>query len=182
LSLSAVIAIVAILSSSLDRDDGRLVITSLGFSFYYALGAAGGRAMKARPWGRPLGAATVLGAVAGFALLALGVWPEAEVLRGWAIVTLITLGASHASLMLSAKRQSDSPVIEIVSRTAITAASLDAGLGALLLAGALQPDRDLLRALAVLAVIGVLTSLLPSVLRRARTGPERTELVKPAAG
>lgn len=73
LSVAAAIAIVAILTHSFDRTDARLIGTSLGFSVFSALGAAGTPARR-RSKLATLGVLTTAAAGLVFALLELAIW------------------------------------------------------------------------------------------------------------
>jgi hypothetical protein len=67
LSVAAAIAILALLTHSFDATDARLIATSLGFSVFSALGAAGAPARR-QPKLAVLGALTTGAAGLGFAL------------------------------------------------------------------------------------------------------------------
>ncbi len=170
LSVAASIAIVAILTHSFDALAARLIVTSLSFSLFIALGGAGVGPRRSTGPIRHLGSATVLAAGVGFALLMVMLWlgsGEGELWRAWAILVLLTLAASHACLVLTSRRISDSPLIGALIVTSVVATSLDAVLGALPISGvADQVDGNFVRLVAVLVIVMLLTSALPPILRR----------------
>ncbi|HYM53825.1 MAG TPA: hypothetical protein VES97_00570 [Solirubrobacteraceae bacterium] len=169
LSLAAIVAIAAILVGSFDGTDARLIATSLGFSLFSALGAAGVGARRGRRALADLGAATAGGASAGFALLLIGLWAASSegVWRAFAILSFLTLAASHACLVLGARRENDSPLVGWLTAASVGAGSLDAMLSAFAVSGvAEQVGGDYLRLIAVLVIVLLLTSALPPILRR----------------
>jgi Ferritin-like domain len=170
LSLAALIAVAAILTHSFDATDGRLIVTSLSFSFFTALGGAGVGARQMTGPIRNLGSATLLAAGVSFVLLMMGLWSEAaegEFWRAWAILVLLTLAASHACLVLTSRRRSDPPLIVALTATSVVASSFDAMLGALAISGlADHVDGNFVRLLTVLVIVMLLTTVLPPILRR----------------
>jgi hypothetical protein len=170
LSLAALIAIAAILTHSFDGTDARLIATSLGFSLFTALGGAGVGARRLAGPIRNLGTATLLAAGASFALLMIILWSgsaRVELWQAFAILVLLTLAASHACLVLTSRRESDSPLIVGLTVTSIVATSLDALLGALAIGGVTDHvDANFVRLVAVLVIVMLLTSVLPPILRR----------------
>src|SRR5271169_4344733 len=103
LSLAALIAIAAILTHSFDGTDARLIVTSLGFSLFTALGGAGVGAQRLAGPIRNLGTATLFAAGVSFALLMMGLWSGSTGVGLWqafAILVLLTLAGSHACLIL----------------------------------------------------------------------------------
>jgi hypothetical protein len=169
LSLAAIIAIVAVLSRRFDGLDARLVATSLGFSLFTALGAAGVGARRAGARVRVLGALTMGAAGASFATFLVALWMDA----GWAVrpcVTLstLTLGAAHACLVQMGRRDADTPLIDRLALASIATGSLDALLLVAAVNGAFEHiDGNEVRLSAVLVIVLLTTSLLPPVLRRA---------------
>jgi hypothetical protein len=169
LSLAAAIAIAAILTGSFGAIDARLIATSLSFSLYTALGGAGVGPRRLTGPIRGLGTATMAAAGADFALLMVILWgdTEIELWRAWAILLLVTLAASHACVVLTARRASDTPSIVALTMASIVATALDAALGALPISGvADHVDGNFVRLLAILVIVMLLTSLLPPILRR----------------
>ncbi|MFI5003988.1 MAG: hypothetical protein ACHQE6_03135 [Solirubrobacterales bacterium] len=163
------IAIAAILTGSFDATDARLIATSLSFSLYTALGGAGVAPRRLTGPIRSLGTTTLFAASADFALLMMILWSgaEGELWRAWAILLLATLAASHACLVLTSRRASDTPLIVALTVTSIVATSLDAILGALPIGGVTDHiDGNFVRLLAILVIVMLLTSLLPPILRR----------------
>ena len=170
LSVAAVIAIASIVTRSFDSTEARLIGTSLGFSLFSALGAAGASARRGSGAIRDLGTATVAMAGASFTLLLAAVWSdpvESDLWRAFGSLSLLTLAASHACLVLTARRAADPPLITALTVTSVGAASFDAVLGALAISGiAGRVDRDFARLLAAVVIVLLLTSVLPPILRR----------------
>jgi hypothetical protein len=169
LSLAALIAIAAILTRSFNAIDAQLIATSLSFSLYTALGGAGVAPRRLTGPIRHLGTATISAAGADFALLMAILWggTEVELWRAWAILLLVALAASHACLVLTSRRASDTPLILALTLTSIFATSLDAVLGALPIGGVTDHvDGNFVRLAAILVIVMLLTSLLPPILRR----------------
>jgi len=180
LSVAAAVAIAAVLTGSFDRTDLRLVGTSLGFSVFSALGAAGARADRMDSAWRFLGRGTMAGAGLGFALLVGAIWiSHADALwRCFGAVALATLAASHASVVVGAGRPSDSVAIARLAAVSVLAASIDSGFGVLAISGAIKHvDSGFVRLLAVLVIVMLLTTALPPILRKlqpiAATEPQR---------
>jgi hypothetical protein len=168
LSAAALVAVGAILTHSFDRTDLRLVGTSLGFSMFSALAAAGASA-RTRNAGAALGTCTVLAAAAGFALLLAGLWLDAAagVWRAFGAVTVATLAGSHACLVWRARRAHDSQLIAALANISVASAAVDSALGIIAITGITdQIDAGFVRLLAVLVVVMLLTTALPPILRR----------------
>jgi hypothetical protein len=151
LSVAALVAVAAILTHSLDRTDLRLVGTSLGFSMFSALAAAGASA-RTRNATAALGSCTVLAAGAGFALLLAGLWLDAAagVWRAFGAVTVATLAASHARVVWRARRAHDSQLIAALANISVASAAVDCALGIIAITGITdQIDAGFVRLLAV---------------------------------
>ncbi len=169
LSFAAAVAIVAVLSHHFDALDGRLVATSLGFSLFSALGAAGVSARPGRAPVRQLGTATVAGAGASFALCLTALWIDAgeAIQRAGLTVFLVTLALSHACVVLTARRDADSPLVSRLTLTSVGTGTLDAALLVAAVNGVVGVDDTGVRLLIVLNIVFLLTSVLPPILRRA---------------
>ncbi len=169
LSVAAAIAIVAILTHSFDHTDARLIATSLGFSVFSALGAAGTPARRQRKLAT-LGLLTTAAAGLAFALLELAIWDQTThwTWRAFGALAVLTLAGSHASLVLSARRASDSPVITNLTVISVLSASVDAILAMIAIVGL---DHHIssseIRFAAVLIITMLLSTALPPILRRA---------------
>lgn len=169
LSLTALVAIVGVVTGSFESTDWRLVATSFGFSLFSALGAAGARASRLGAAGLCLGLATAACAAASFVLLACGLWVGVGdgLWRVFAGLVVLSLGGSHASLMLAARSPGDSALITTVCASSIGAGAFDSLIGVGAIAGVIDLEGTLVRLLAVLIIVQLLTSVLPSLLRRA---------------
>jgi hypothetical protein len=182
LSLAALIAIVAIITGSFDQTDVRLVVTSLGFSVFSALGAAGASARRRGRAPMALSSATVTGAAVGFALLLILLWinHDASSWRAFGAVALATLAGSHACLVISAGRASDSQLISGLAVASIATAAIDSTIGVLAIVGPIKHvDRDAARVLGVLVIVMLLTTALPPILRRLASNPKRDVTQQP---
>ena len=169
LSVAAAIAIVAILTHSFDQTDARLIATSLGFSVFSALGAAGAPARR-QPKLAIVGVLTTSAAGLAFALLELAIWGQATTWawRAFGALAVLTLAASHASLVLSARRSSDSPAITNLTVVSVFAASVDAILALIGIVGLVHHiSSGETRFAAVLVITMLLSTALPPILRRA---------------
>jgi MFS family permease len=169
LSLAAAIAILALMTHSFDATDARLIATSLGFSIFSALGAAGAPARRQTKLAM-LGAFTTGAAWLGFALLELAIWvvQTDATWRTCGAVALLSLATSHASLVLSARRASDSSVIKHITVISVLAASVDTILAAVAIVGLVQhASSSEIRLAAVLVIVLLLSTALPPILRRA---------------
>ena len=173
------------MTHSFDATDARLIATSLGFSVFSALGAAGAPARR-QPKLAMLGALTTGAAWLGFALLELAIWVAQTdtTWRAWGTVALLSLATSHASLVLSARRASDSSMITHLTVTSVLAASVDALLAAAAIVGLVQHATSVeIRFAAVLVIALLLSTALPPILRRATpstgVGRPRAEVPTP---
>jgi hypothetical protein len=174
LCVAAAVAIVALLSGSFDETDWRVVATSLGFSVFTSTGAAG-LALRLRDttWAWAIGTTSAATSAIAFVLLVGSLWtegPEEELWRAFGTVALLALWSAHASLVLRSGRPTDSPTIRSLCAVSIATLGIDATVGALAMAGALD-DTDVEstgNVLATLVVIGLLATALPPILRRMR--------------
>ena len=175
LCVAAAVAIVALLAGSFGDTEWRVVGTSLGFSVFSSTAAAGAALrLRAAPWARMLGGATAAASLLAFVLLAAVLWLEndggdgEELLRAFGVAGLAALWTSHASLVLRPARRTDTPAIRWLSATAVVSLGVDTSVGVLAILGALdEVDSDpFARALAVLVVVALLTTVLIPLLRR----------------
>jgi hypothetical protein len=175
LSLTALVAIVALLTGSFDDTDWKVLGTTLGFSVFSATAAAGATA-RLRSWSGAYGVGT--GAVAAsalaFVLLVAGLWSEAgdATWRWFGVLALAALALSHMSLVLGARRASDGPGTAALVLASVVLVGLDATGAALPITGVLDDVSDAgARLLAVCSVLLLLTTALPPLLRRAAAAP-----------
>jgi hypothetical protein len=175
LSVAAAIAIVAILTHSFDQTDARLIATSLGFSVLAAFGAAS-TPPRRQPKLAALGVLTTGAAGLTFALLELAIWVEMTTWawRAFGALAVLSLAASHASLVLSARRASDSPAIAKLSVISVVTASVDAILALIAILGLVHHiSTGETRLAAVLVITMLLSTALAPILRRA-TSPAKS--------
>lgn len=178
LCIAAATAIAALISGDLDETHWRVIATSLGFSVFSALGAAGDALRRRVPGAlTAIGAGTVAAALLAFVLLSLAVWVDdgSEALwRSFGVCLLLALWGSHASLVLRGRRREDPPVISALVTTSIVAAGFDTLVG---IAAVVEVEDDIgegfVRFVAVVLVVMLVTTALPPLLRRV-TGPSAT--------
>ncbi|HEX8741598.1 MAG TPA: hypothetical protein VF712_00550 [Thermoleophilaceae bacterium] len=172
LCVSALTAIVAVLSGDFDEDDGRTIATSVAFAIYSAVGASGASLrLRASENLRTLGLATMALSALGFLLLLPALWTEdgdTEALwRWWGVATLAAFAASHASLMTGAFRDTDSDVVRALGWSSIALATFDSTLGVLAIAEAFEDvDESFAQLVAVLVILMLLTTALTPIVRR----------------
>jgi hypothetical protein len=175
-TVAAVAAINAVYVGRLDELDIQVLLTSLGFSIFSATGAAGGSLARARS-GAPgaLGWLTVLLSAVSLLLLVAAVWEkDLSTARAFGVTALITLAASHASIVLRAQRYDDSVAIRALAALSILFAVFDCGGTALVIAGELRHvSDDTARLAAAVAIAMLATTALPPILRMAGDGRSR---------
>lgn len=169
LSVAAAIAILALMTHSFDRTDARLIATSLGFSVFSAIGAAGTPARR-QPKLAALGVLTTGAAGLSFASLEVALWIQTAdwAWRAFGTLALLTLAASHASLVLSARRTTDSALNANLTVISVLTSSADATLAAIAVVGLVHHvTSSEIRLTAVLVITMLLSTALPPILRRA---------------
>jgi peptidoglycan/LPS O-acetylase OafA/YrhL len=176
LCVAALTAIGAILNGDFDDTDARVIALSLGFGVYTALGASGATLrLREQQNLQTLGLATMVLAVVAFVLLPLALWNDDAdgVWERWGCVSLAALAASHASLVIGASRPSDGGGIKLLCTTSIVLASIEALIGILAIAGAVEEVGDgSAQVLAVMVILTILSTVLPPIRRRMGPPPE----------
>ena len=182
LCVAAVAAIVALLQGDFGDTHARIVGTSLGFSVFCGLGAAGD-ALRTQARGPLATAGTVASGLAAFAfvLLVAAIWiddSDSEFLwRAWGVVAITALWASHWSLVLRARRPADTSAVRTIARISIATATFDMLDGNLAVAANIEDiDDTFARVLGVVLVITVLTTALPPIMRRLSGTPKADPL------
>jgi peptidoglycan/LPS O-acetylase OafA/YrhL len=179
LCVAALTAIVAVLDGDFNDTDWRIIGMSLGFGVFCALGASGATLrLREQPGLRHLGLATLALSLVGFVLLVVALWTDEGEGEGpwelWGCVSLAALAASHASLVLGARRDSDSDGIRLLSNVSVVLGTIDASIGILAIAGAVEEVGDgSAQVVAVLVILLILTTALPPILRRLGGPAER---------
>jgi hypothetical protein len=171
LSIAALTAAIAVVDGSFDETDGRVIGTSLGFAIFSATGAAGVslRLRRSAELPRLLGGATAMAATAAFLLLVAAVWVDHDALwQWWGVAALLSLGTSHASLVVGARSDSDAPIVDTLTHVSLITGAIDTSIAILLVAEAIEDGPSELFALLVIAL--VLSTALTPLLRRL-TGP-----------
>jgi len=168
-------AVVVLLSEDVNETDGRVILTSLGFAAASTTGASGLAAILSGSWGlRALGLATLgcsIGALALFAWIVWGIdylWDVPEWRwRVCACATVLAIAGGHASLMLRARRATDSGLVILVTALSLVFAAIDAG-GAILPIAKIvdEVDEAWARVLGSVLVLLVATTVLAPLLRR----------------
>jgi hypothetical protein len=172
LTVAAIAASVAIVEGSFDDGDWKVIGTSLGFSVYSALGAAGA-GLRLRPSvpKQLLGGITILLAGLAYVLLLVAIWPlpdeDETVIRAWGAVSLAALAASHACIVTGGRRSSDSDVVSALVTASIVLGVVDATAGILPIVDLVEDvDDGVVEIIAVLVIALVLTTVLPPIIRR----------------
>jgi hypothetical protein len=170
LTIAAITASISLVTGSVGRDEWRVIGTSLGFAVFCALGAAGASLRMGGGERAPiLGGMTVVLASAAFLTLLLALWLYDDtdgVWRAWGCLSLATLAASHASLVTSARRPTDTDVAGAMVSASIGLAVIDAFAGILPLADLVDVDEGAAKVVGVLVIALLLTTVLPPILRR----------------
>jgi hypothetical protein len=186
LCVAAAVALLALLSGSLDDTDWKIVATSLGFSVFSSTAAAGG-SLRLRPaaWAQAVGLATLAVSALAFVLLGAALWADEggdALVRGWGVAALLALWGSHAAVVLRPLRPSDSMAIRSLSAASIAALGLDTWIGVLAILDAFGDTMSdpVQRVLAALIVLTLLTSALVAILRRTAPKPRPTARAAPA--
>ena len=176
LCITALVAIVALLTNSWSDTSWRVVGTSLGFSVFTSTAAAGA-ALRLRPkgWAHALGVATIGSSAAALLTLLIALWTDGDdwTWRAWGVAALAALWSSHASLSLRALRSDDSTAVVRLIAVSIVTLGIDTGIGMLAVVGAFDDvdSEPVERGLAVLLVITLLSTALPPILRRLQQRP-----------
>jgi hypothetical protein len=180
LCVAAATAIAALVAGEFDDTHWRVIATSLGFSLFSAIGAGGDTLRRqSAGWRVTLGTATGAAALIAFVLLVLALWlaEESETLwRSFGIAGLLALVASHASLVLRAHRRDDSALVSALVWTSIVTATFDAIVGDIAILGVVDNVGDrVVRLVAVVLVIMVLSTVLAPLARKVAAGRVRAE-------
>ncbi|HEX2071408.1 MAG TPA: hypothetical protein VHF90_07155 [Thermoleophilaceae bacterium] len=169
LSIAALTAAIAVVDGSFDETDGRVIGTSLGFAIFSAIGATGMSLRLRRPAQalQLLGGATALAAIAAFLLLVAAIWIDNDhdaLWQWWGAAALLSLGTSHASLVLGARAVSDAPIVDALTHVSLITGAIDTSIAILLVAEAIHDGPSEVFALLVIAL--VLSTVLTPLLRR----------------
>lgn len=185
LSCAAVAAVIALLTGSFSDGDARVILTSIGFAIASATASAGAAA-RLRPatglW--LLGTATLLASVVAFLLLLAGLWTNMDnwgdesVWRAFGCIAVLGTAGAHACVMLGALRRSDTDAIRLLTFSSVGLSAFDT-LAVILPLLELVDDVDetWARIFGASLVLLILTSVLPSILRRIQLAAPQ-----PAAG
>ncbi len=179
LTIAALTAIAALLTSSFEETEWRVIGTSLAFAVYSSLAAAGAATRLSDDRAvAVLGTATLTFAVIAFGMVTVGIWDEPEngdvLWRGYGCATVIAFASVHAALVIQARSPSDGRGVALLASLSLVFGALDA-VGALLPISGLSEDLDVGYAnlFGVGLVLLILTTALPPLLRRAqRSGAE----------
>jgi hypothetical protein len=171
LVVAALAASAAIVEGSFDEEDWKVIGTSLGFSVYSALAAAGASLrLRADERKQQLGQWTMVLSALAFVLLLAWVWPEPEdetLVRAWGAVSLAALAASHACIVTAGRRPTDTETVSLLATTSIVLGVVDATAAILPVVDIVQDVGDGLAELfAVLVIALLLTTVLQPILRK----------------
>ena len=187
LCLAAAAAILALATGEFDDTPWRVIVTSVGFSFFSALGGSGEALRReAHDWRAVLGGLTTAAAVLAFVLLVGATWIDDDdetLLRAFGLCGLTSLCGSHASLVLRARRRDDSPLVTFLVWTSIVTATFETLVGDIAIVGAVDDvSDDFVRLLAAVLVVTVLSSVLPPLQRRLAGEAPRAHPSDPGEG
>jgi hypothetical protein len=177
LCVAAAAAIAGLLMGSWDETNWRIIASSLGFSVFTATASAG---TDPRP-PRAIAVLAIVASVAAYVLLLAALWlggaDDEPLWRWFGIAGLTALWSAHAALLLRSRRADDSDAIQWLTVTAIAALGIDTMIGNLALLEVVdEVDESGVRAIGVLVVVAVLTTLLVPILRRLAPAPQEDEL------
>jgi hypothetical protein len=177
LCVAAAAAIAGLLTGSWDDTNWKIMGSSLGFSVFTATGSAGTDPRAPRT----VGGVAVIASVAAYGCLLLGLWSDdadnLTLWRAFGIAGLLALWSAHAALLLRSGRATDSDAIRTLTIAAITTLGLDALIGILALLEVIDDVSETgLRAIGVLVVLAVLTTLLVPILRRLAPPSRESEI------
>jgi hypothetical protein len=168
-------AVVVLLSREVNETDLRVILTSLGFAAASTTGASGVAAILRDSRGlRALGVATLGCSIAAFTLFTWIIWdidaiwevPEWR-WRVCACSTVLAIVLGHASLMLRARRPTDSALVLLITALSLTFGAIDAGGALLPLTGIVdEVDDSWARILGSVLVLLIATTVLAPLLRR----------------
>lgn len=169
LSVAGIAGIVAVLEGSFGREDARVLATSLGFAVFSATAAAGAALRRERPGlGGAVGVATIVLSALSLLLLvsALSSY-DVGAARAFGVTGLLALAGSHTSIVVRARRSSDSAAIHMLGAASILLATFDGASGALLVSGNLRVTDPgaFVRAGGVVVIAMLVTTALPPILR-----------------
>jgi hypothetical protein len=176
LCVAAAAAIAALLTGDFSETHARIVGTSLGFSFFTGLGAAGDSLRReARDWRVLVGAGTSGLALLSFVLLVAAIWlgDDADALwQAWGAFALAALCGSHASLVLRGQRPGDTPRVSALVWTSIVTATFETVIGIAYIVELVDDVGDgVVRLIGVVLVVTVLSTALPPIMRRLNRTP-----------
>lgn len=177
LCLAALVAVFALVTGNFDDTDWRIIASSLAFSLFTAIGAAGEslRRAGAGAW-LVVGTATALLAGAAFVLLLAAIWIDDDadwLWRIWGCCALGSLAGSHASIVRRGARPDDDGLIRALMVISIVTATIDTTAGLLAISGAIDEVNEGVQVLAVIGIAMLLSTALPPILRRLRAPAER---------
>ena len=180
LTVAAVTASAALLQGDFDDTEWRVIATSLGFAVFSATAAAGATVrLRAADRLQDLGLLTLVTSAAAFALLGAALWIDWDadgLWRAWGCTALAALASSHASVVSSARRSTDSGAIDAIASLSIATGVGDAFLLGLGVAGVVDDiDEGLAQFMGVLVILLLLTTVLPPIMRRLQPAPARAE-------
>jgi hypothetical protein len=172
LCLAAAVAIWALITGSFDDTSVHVLFTGLAAALCTLGGLAGSTTLELKRSHRLVGETTIGLSQLTLLLALVLIWiPSASdgetLLRALAITTVLTLAGAHASLLFARSRRSDSRLIHVLIRAAITCATSAALLVSGLFAASEGPVAPAVwRLLGVLVVLAVLNTLLAPLARK----------------
>jgi hypothetical protein len=181
LCVTALVAIVGVLSGDFDETDARIIGTTIALVVYSSTSLAG-FALLNRAMAPILGYAGIAASALGFLTWMNLIWSDSgfESEGTWKLAFLflvLALGAAHASLLILRQRRTDPPSVRAVVGLTLVLITV---LASMLVIALLQEveDETYYRFLGVVAVLWVLGTILVPVLRKAQSAPTEESQVK----
>jgi hypothetical protein len=181
--IAGLAAIVAVANGRFGTEDLRVLGTSLGFAVFSSTAAAGA-ALRREGTGRSpwVGVATIVLSGLSLLMLEVAIWAlDEDALRLFGSLALLTLAASHASIVLRAQRPDDGPLLRFSTAASILFATADCAGAAVVLQGNFDiPDPSAyIRATAVVLIAMLVTTAIPPLLRASRRRANRAPRIPP---
>jgi hypothetical protein len=174
LSIAALTAVVALVGGDFDDTEVRVILTSIGFAVASSTATAGtAQLARSAAWLRRLGIATATLSAVAFGLLVAGLWTNMDqwgsesVWRTFGCTGLSAIAASHACVVLGARRRSDRDSVTLLVFASVALGAFDTVAGIVPISGLSDDvDEGLAKLLAATLVLFLLTTVLPPILRR----------------
>ena len=177
--LTAAVAIVVLLSGSLDGTSGRVLLTTTAISIFGVLAVPAQMLLDRGALPLLARASAALTAVS-FGITLVLIWGDGGApgwWKAWGVAATLALAAAQAAAVEARRRDSDSPAVRrLVGLSMVTGAAL-AALGTLGILAEVD-DGGYLRAIGVIAVLDLLSLVVVAALRRGEPAAARTHRIR----